>query len=140
MSTTNTVSIEALRLRLIEGSQSKQPSPLLMTKEGVQTLIKALAYADSAFAAEIEHLLVQIGESAVPQLIKGLFSTNQMVRSVCAMSLIRLGSVAEPLLLVAYQRAGSAQWVFNFIFEELGLPYTLDTSMMAPVALNQASH
>ena len=140
MTPTNTVSLDSIRLRLIEGKQAQaqgasNESTVTLSKEGVSYLIKSLAYADTAFASEIEHLLVQIGELAVPQLIKGLLSTNMTVRSVCAMALIRLGPVAEKPLIEASMRATTSRWIFNFLFEELGLPQY----MVQPVQVVQSS-
>lgn len=117
------LSLEALKLRLISNNAHTTADPLF-TKDGVHYLLKALAYADAAFSTEIENVLVKAGEIAVPELIKSVSSPNINVRSVSAMVLIRLGTVAEEALLKAAAKASrkpSVRWVFDFILQELGL-------------------
>lgn len=117
------VSLEALKLKLISNS-SKSVSDPLLTKDGIHYLLKALAYADSTFSAEIENVLVKAGALAVPQLIKSLAAESLNVRSVSAMALIRLGKIAEESLIKAYpkySRKPSTRWVFQFVLHELGI-------------------
>ena len=124
MNTQAPISIEALKLRLVSNNSSSANDPLL-TKDGVHYLLKALAYADAAFSTEIENVLVKAGSLAVPELVKSLASTNNNVRSVATMTLIRLGSAAEDALIKAYprySRKASNRWVFQYIFQELNLP------------------
>lgn len=122
------ISLEALKLRIISSSSQPISDPLL-TKDGVHYLIKALAYADAGFSAEIENVLVKAGTIALPELIKSLTTENLNVRSVAAMVLIRMGRSAEDALLKAYPQYShneSTRWVFQFILQELGLdvPHT----------------
>ncbi len=117
------ISLEALKLRLISSAVQSASDPLL-TKDGIHYLLKALAYADAAFSAEIENVLVKAGALAVPELIKGLSADNMNVRSISAMALIRLGKTAEDALLKAYPRThrkASNRWIFQFILQELCL-------------------
>lgn len=117
------ISLEALKLRLISGTGKAAQDPLL-TKDGIGYLLKALVYADSAFSAEIENVLVKAGDLAIPQLVKALTAEHMNVRSIAAMSLIRLGKKAEPALLQAYPklaRKPAHRWVFDFVFDQLGL-------------------
>ncbi len=116
-------SLEALKLRLISNASSPSQDPLL-TQDGIHYLLKALAYADAAFSEEIENVLVKAGSLAVPQLIKNLVSDNNNVRSVSAMALIRIGRNAEDALVKGYAKYGkkaSNRWVFQFIFQEMGM-------------------
>ncbi len=119
------LSLEALKLRLISNSAKPNsvPDPLL-TKDGIHYLIKALAYADASFSTEIENVLVKAGALGVPELIKSLGTDNLNVRSIAAMTLIRLGPVAEDAILQAYpkySRKKTTRWIFQFILHELGL-------------------
>jgi HEAT repeat protein len=117
------ISLETLKLKLISGNMLPSSDPLL-TRDGIRYLLKALAYADADFSAEIEYALVKAGSLAVPELIKSLASDNNNVRSTAAMALIRLGSLAEEALLQAYpkySRKPSVRWVFQFVLQELGL-------------------
>jgi hypothetical protein len=117
------ISLEALKLKLISNSSTPTPDPLL-TKDGVHYLLKALAYADADFSTEIENVLVKAGTVAVPELVKSLSAHNNNVRSVAAMTLIRMGHTVEESLLKAYPkyaRKASTRWVFEFVLQELGL-------------------
>ena len=137
------INLESLKLTLISNSTKSSPDPLL-TKDGVYYLIKALVYADASFSTEIENVLVKAGSIAIPELIKNLGSDSLNVRSIAAMALIRLGKIAEEPLLKAYskqRRKSSTCWVFDFIFQELGLEplEQADQDLISIVTLEKAS-
>lgn len=119
---TPSTQLEALTLRLIH--RSKEAAAPAFTKDSIRYLIKALAYADAGFAREIEDVLVQAGKLALPELVKSLSNSNNTVRSVAAMALIRLGPAAEKAVLDAAQRSSRKvpTWILEFILQELGLP------------------
>jgi hypothetical protein len=106
------------------------------TEEGLQYLIKALAFADANFASEIENLLVNAGGLAVPHLIHGLHSPDVAVASTCAMALVRLNTKAETALHNAYLNVSvdaEYRWRFDFVMAQLGLdPAAAPDSNAAP--------
>jgi HEAT repeat protein len=113
--------LETLKLRLVHSENHKDP---FLTKDGVEYLIKALAYADAGFASEIEFALVKAGDIAVPLLVKSLSADNLMLRSVVAMALIRIGPNAERALLKNWpkvQKNNKLKWVYQYILQELGV-------------------
>lgn len=131
------VSLETLKLKLISNTSKYEPDPLL-TKDGIKYLLKALTYADASFSDEIENALVKAGALAIPELIKSLGAESLNIRSVAAMALIRLGQDAEKALMQAYPRyakKASVRWVFQFVFQELGLELpSINTEQFYPSA------
>lgn len=134
-------SLEALKLKLIRDNTKSHPDfdPLLTT-DGIRYLLKALAYADADFSAEIENVLVNAGALALPELLKALDTDNANVRSVSAMVLIRMGPLAEEALLrmyPKYSRKASVRWVLQFILQELGLdlPHAAEPAFAMPTLI-----
>ena len=108
-----------------------------LTADSIPYLVKALVFADSAFASEIEAALVQCGKKAVPFLVEGLSSDHNQVASTCAMSLIRLGSLAEPVFcktLMQLSKMSPVAWRFAFVKEQLKLTDVLVESLALQAA------
>ena len=98
--------------------------------ESVPYLLKAAAYADNEFRAEIETVLVQLGPQVAPQKQDALaHHENAHVASVAAMVLIRLGQAAENDLLKASNTIASSAyaWRFDFVLNQLRLNPALAT-------------
>lgn len=129
MTTQSPTSYETIKLKLIQGNSTIEVDSHALNKEGIQYLIKALAYADDAFSREIEDVLLKSGVKSASLLIKGLHNPHSNVRAICAMVLIRLGHQVENQLQDAYRKLSTSQqhlrWIYEFIFEELTLPYSL---------------
>ena len=108
------------------------------TEEGLQYLIKALAFADAGFSTEIENLLVNAGALAVPHLVSALHSEEVAVASTSAMALIRLNTQSEQVLARAYKNlASDAQyrWRFDFVLNQLGLDNAMIDELAQPARL-----
>ena len=108
------------------------------TEEGLQYLIKALAFADAGFSTEIENLLVNAGALAVPHLVNALHSEEVAVASTSAMALIRLNSQAEPVLARAYNALpedAQYRWRFDFVLNQLGLNEAMINELAQPARL-----
>ena len=85
----------------------------------IQYFISKLETADNIAKNEIENMLVNIGKSAVPELIDQLQIVRGVKRGVVAMTLIRIGEDSvEPL-----RRAASANkdfaWVAKYLITEI---------------------
>jgi hypothetical protein len=119
------ISLEAIKLKLIKNRQlAEQPeNGIVLSKEAVKYLIKALEYADSAFSNDIETILTKAGPEIIPILIKGLSSHHNNVKSTCAMVLIRIGQPSVEAVQQFYMRNANrsrVNWVCEFILNELG--------------------
>lgn len=123
MMKTATISLESIKLQLIQNQQFASTAEQSLSKEAIKYLIKALEHADPSFTQEIETVLTKSGEVAIPVLLKGLCSASMNVKSTCAMVLVRLGDVAvEPLNQFYHRHLGreNIRWVAEFILDSLG--------------------
>ena len=121
------ISLEALKLKLIQNHPfaDQTGQQVILSKEAIKYLIKALEYADASFASDIETVLTKAGVDTVPALVKGLSSQNNTVKSTCAMVLIRLGEPVVEAVKQFYIRnahRNNLNWVGEFILSELGEP------------------
>lgn len=115
--------IDVLKFHLIKNNDFPTLKDAVSLEELIEYLIESLEDADAAGAARAENLLVRIGKPVVPFLIKGLKSSSTTVKSVCAMSLIRIGQAGiEPLkeFYVRNINRPKIKWVVEFILAEMG--------------------
>lgn len=123
--TTSPISLESIKFHLVWNKEFtfNRENQTVSLEELIEFLIESLEDADKVNANKAENLLTRIGKPAVPYLIQGLKSAHNQVKSVCAMSLIRIGQPALEELKEFYIRHYSRakiRWVAEFILAELG--------------------
>lgn len=100
-------------LNKIENSTSPiQSSP-------IQYFLSKLENADNAAKNEIENKLVNIGKTAVPELVDQLQVVQGVKRGVVAMTLIRIGDESVEHLKKAAQRNKDFEWVAKYLIAEI---------------------
>lgn len=85
----------------------------------VTELILKLSTADNKTKNDIENVLVDIGEQAVPELVNHLQILRGSLRGVVAMTLIRIGEASVDFLRRAANANQDFQWVASYIIEEI---------------------
>ncbi len=122
---TTPVSLESIKLQLIEGNGYAVVKDSVSLEEMIEYLIESVeegAGEDGLTASKAETLLARIGKPAIPYLLKGLKHTDTTVKSVCAMALIRIGQPCVKQLNEFYVRNASrarVKWVMEFVLSEL---------------------
>ena len=89
-----------------------------MTKS-VAELISKLDSADVKTKNDIENVLVNIGENAVPELVNQLQVVTGKIRGVVAMTLIRIGEPSVDFLKKAASSNKDFEWVANYLINEI---------------------
>jgi hypothetical protein len=85
----------------------------------IQHFLTRLESADNTTKNEIENMLVNIGKSAVPELVSQLQVIKGVKRGVVAMTLIRIGADSvEPLRAAARDNEDFA-WVAKYLITEI---------------------
>ncbi len=121
----NPDNMEAIKLHLIKTQTPVQDPSFSFSQEAIRNMVKALEFADTTLANEIESFLVLSGETALSEVAKGLLSSNNKVRSTCAMVMIRTGVPSIQVVKNLYQTSRHPEaigWVIEFILGELGQP------------------
>lgn len=85
----------------------------------IQYFLTKLESADNIAKNEIENMLVNIGKSAVPELINQLQVVRGVKRGVVAMTLIRLGEASVEPLKKAAQDNKDFEWVAKYLITEI---------------------
>jgi len=89
----------------------------------IQYFLTKLESADNTAKNEIENMLVNIGKSAVPELINQLQVVRGVKRGVVAMTLIRIGEASvEPLKKAARDNKDFA-WVAKYLITEINCDF-----------------
>ena len=85
----------------------------------VTELISKLDEADVKAKNDIENVLVNIGEKAVPELVNQLQAVTGKIRGVVAMTLIRIGEPSVSFLRNAASGNKDFEWVANYLINEI---------------------
>ena len=89
------------------------------TSSSIQYFLSKLENADNIAKNEIENMLVNIGKSAVPELVSQLQVINGIKRGVVAMTLIRIGGASVECLKKAALDNKEFEWVARYLITEI---------------------
>ena len=87
--------------------------------ETVNEILSKLENADNVTKNKLENELVNIGTSAVPQLVDELQVVRGIKRGVVAMTLIRLGDASVKYLEKAAHDNKDFEWVAEYLIREI---------------------
>lgn len=90
-----------------------------MTKSELEKILAELEEADGATKSELENVLVNIGKSALPQLVDQLQLIRGVKRGVVAMTLIRIGGPSVEYLRKAAKANKDFEWVAQYLINEI---------------------
>ena len=85
----------------------------------VNEILNKLETADNSTKNELENILVNIGTSAVPQLVDQLQVVRGIKRGVVAMTLIRIGDASVQYLKKAAEDNKDFEWVAEYLIREI---------------------
>lgn len=89
------------------------------TTNSIQYFLSKLENADNIAKNEIENMLVNIGKTAVPELVDQLQIVQGVKRGVVAMTLIRIGDDSVEYLRKAAQNNKEFEWVARYLITEI---------------------
>ena len=87
--------------------------------ETVNEILTKLETADNTTKNELENILVDIGTSALPQLVDQLQVVRGIKRGVVAMTLIRIGDASVEYLKKAAKDNKEFEWVAEYLIREI---------------------
>ncbi len=85
----------------------------------VNEILNKLETADNTTKNELENILVNIGASALPQLVDQLQVIRGVKRGVVAMTLIRIGDASVKYLKKAAEDNKDFEWVAEYLIREI---------------------
>lgn len=85
----------------------------------VNEILTKLESADNNTKNELENILVDIGTSAIPQLVDQLQVVRGIKRGVVAMTLIRIGDASIEYLKKAAAINKDFEWVAQYLIREI---------------------
>ena len=85
----------------------------------VNEILNKLETADNSTKNELENILVNIGTSALPQLVDQLQVVRGIKRGVVAMTLIRIGDASVKYLKKAAEDNKDFEWVAEYLIREI---------------------
>ncbi|MBE7709830.1 MAG: hypothetical protein E7Z93_05210 [Cyanobacteria bacterium SIG32] len=85
----------------------------------VNEILSKLETADNTTKNELENILVDIGTSALPQLVDQLQVVRGVKRGVVAMTLIRIGDASVKYLKKAAEDNKDFEWVAEYLIREI---------------------
>ena len=85
----------------------------------MQTVSELLSKLNDTDKNVIENKLVDIGSSAVPELVNQLQVVRGIKRGVVAMTLIRIGSPSVEYLKKAAENNKDFEWVAEYLISEI---------------------
>lgn len=91
----------------------------IIIMETVNEILSKLENADNTTKNELENELVNIGTSALPQLVDELQVVRGIKRGVVAMTLIRIGDASVKYLKKAAQNNKDFEWVAEYLIREI---------------------
>jgi len=94
-------------------------SKLENTSSSIQYFLSKLENADNFAKNEIENMLVNIGKTAVPELVDQLQIVQGVKRGVVAMTLIRIGDASVEYLQKAAKNNKDFEWVARYLITEI---------------------
>jgi len=89
------------------------------TTNSIQYFLSKLENADNVVKNEIENMLVNIGKTAVPELVDQLQVVQGVKRGVVAMTLIRIGDDSIEYLKRAARINKDFEWVAKYLISEI---------------------
>ncbi len=89
------------------------------TSKSIQYFLSKLENADNMAKNEIENMLVNIGKSALPELVDQLQVVQGVKRGVVAMTLIRIGDDSVEYLKKAALNNKDFEWVARYLITEI---------------------
>ena len=91
----------------------------ISNSDSVKYFLSKLENADNIAKNEIENKLVNIGTSAVPELVNQLQVVKGVKRGVAAMTLIRIGEASVEYLKKAAKNNKEFEWVAKYLITEI---------------------
>ena len=91
----------------------------IIIMETVNEILSKLENADNTTKNELENELVNIGTSALPQLVDELQVVRGIKRVVVAMTLIRIGDASVKYLKKAAENNKEFEWVAQYLIREI---------------------
>ena len=91
----------------------------ISNSDSVKYFLSKLENADNIAKNEIENKLVNIGTSAVPELVNQLQVVKGVKRGVAAMTLIRIGEASIDQLKKAAKNNKDFEWVAKYLITEI---------------------
>ncbi len=85
----------------------------------IQYFLSKLENADNIAKNEIENMLVDIGKTAVGELVNQLQVVQGVKRGVVAMTLIRIGDDSVECLKEAARKNKDFEWVAKYLITEI---------------------
>lgn len=85
----------------------------------IENILTLLDSADNTTKNEIENMLVEIGDEAVPALVEQLQIVKGIKRGVVAMTLIRIGNASIEYLKKAAKNNKDFEWVAKYLITEI---------------------
>lgn len=92
---------------------------LAETTKDINYFLTKLEDADNKSKNEIENLLVNIGDRAVPELVDRMQVVKGSVRGIVAMILIRIGEPSVDCLKRAAKINKDFEWIANYLITEI---------------------
>jgi len=89
------------------------------TSKSIQYFLSKLENADNMAKNEIENMMVNIGKTAVPELVDQLQIVQGVKRGVVAMTLIRIGDDSVEYLRKAASNNKEFEWVAKYLITEI---------------------
>jgi len=89
------------------------------TTNSIQYFLSKLENADNVAKSEIENKLVDIGKTAVSELVDQLQIVHGVKRGVVAMTLIRIGDDSVKYLKEAAKNNKEFEWVARYLITEI---------------------
>lgn len=89
------------------------------SSSSIQYFLSKLENADNIAKNEIENMLVNIGKTAVPELVDQLQIVQGVKRGVVAMTLIRIGDDSVEYLQKAAKSNKDFEWVAKYLITEI---------------------
>ena len=90
------------------------------TSSSIQYFLSKLENADNIAKNEIENSLVNLGKTAVSELVEQLQIVQGIKRGVVAMTLIRIGDDSIEYLQRAAKTNKEFEWVAKYLIAEIG--------------------
>ena len=87
--------------------------------QSINDILGKLESADNTTKNELENKLVDIGASAIPQLVDELQVVRGVKRGVVAMTLIRIGDASVKYLKEAAKINKDFEWIAQYLIREI---------------------
>lgn len=92
---------------------------LTETNQNIDYFLTKLENADNKSKNEIENLIVNIGDKAVPELVDKMQVVKGTVRGIVAMILIRIGEPSVDYLKRAAKINKDFEWIAKYLITEI---------------------